>query len=204
MIKKKPNFLVVISSVLCLLGAFILTGMINSGFSLGIGEILCALAGVLYGVNIAVTGVYAKKLIASIYVFIHMCVQIVVSLITAIALNNIIVNGAPLEAIKFSWEITDLLIILVSGIFFSAVCWVIRTNVMKYVSATAVAIIMPFSAVVTGVVSVIIGKDPFTLNLVFGAIIGLVAAILSGIGDVKDDKKQKVKATTAEEPTQEQ
>ena len=133
-----------------------------------------------------------------------MCVQIVVSLATAIALNNIIVNGAPLETIKFSWKITDLLIILVSGVFFSAVCWVIRTNVMKHVSATAVAIIMPFSSVVTGVVSVIMGKDPFTLNLVLGAIIGLVAAILSGIGDVKDDKKQKAIAPIIKDQAQEE
>ena len=185
------------------MGAFILTGMFSSGFSLGIGEILCAIAGIFYGVNIASTGVYAKKLYAPLYVFIQMCVQVVVSLITALALNFITgSNGAPLEAIKFSWKITDLLIILASGVFFSAICWVVRTNAMKYVSATAVAIIMPFSAVVTGIVSVIIGKDVFTINLLLGAIIGLIAAILSGFGDAFDEKFSK-KANITIDTTQE-
>ncbi len=38
--------------------------------SLGKGEIHCALAGLLYGVNIAVTGVYAKDFYAPMYVMI--------------------------------------------------------------------------------------------------------------------------------------
>ena len=193
-IKKKPSIFTIIASALCLISSFILTGMIGSGFTLGIGQILCALAGILYGFNIVGTGVYTKKLNASLYVFIQMCVYTVVSLITTIALNFIKVDGTPLEAIRFSWELTDLLIILVQGVFFTAICWVIRTNVMKHVSATAVAIIMPFSAVVTGIVSVLMGKDPLSMNLIFGALIGLVAAMLSGLGDTLEEKRKERKA----------
>lgn len=199
-IKKKPGIFTILASVICLAGSFILTGMITSGFSLGIGEILCALAGIFYGVNIAGTGCFAKKLYAPLYVFIQMCVQVVVSLITALALNFISVNGTPLEAIAFSWKFTDLLIIFASGVFFTAICWVIRTNVMKYVATTAVAIIMPFSAVVTGIVSVIRGTDVLSLNLILGAVLGLIAAILSGFGDrieeLREEKKKKAEQTT--------
>ena len=49
---------------------------------------------------------------------------------------------------------------------------------------------MPCSAVVTGVLSVILGTDNLTLNLVLGASIGFAAAVLSGIADVLDARKK--------------
>lgn len=194
LIRKKPSALVLVASAMCLLSSFILTGMLNTGFSMGIGQILCALAGVFYGFNIAATGVYAKKLNAVIYVFIQMCVQVVVSLITVLALHFIKgADGQPIESIQFSWRFADLAIIVISGVFISAFCWIVRTKVMKHVSPTAVAIIMPFSAVVTGIVSVILGEDPLSTNLILGAFLGLIAAILSGIGDTVDEKQRKQK-----------
>ena len=54
-IRKKPSLLVIISSLLCLIGAFVLCGLSFNSFStFGIGEILCALAGIVYGFNIAI------------------------------------------------------------------------------------------------------------------------------------------------------
>ncbi len=200
-VKKKPSIFTIIASALCLLSSFILTGMLGSDFSLGIGQILCSLAGVLYGFNIVGTGIFAKKTNASLYVFVQMLVYLVMSLITAIALNFIKIDGSPIEAIRFSWELTDILLIVLSGAVFSAGCWIARTIVMRYVKATAVAIIMPFSAVVTGVVSVLLGKDVLNLNLVLGAFIGLIAAILSGLGDNKE-KQQKEPTEKTEQATE--
>ena len=61
--RKKLSILTIIASVLCLVSCFVLSGLDFSTGSIkfGIGELLCALAGIFYGVNIAGTGVFAKK-----------------------------------------------------------------------------------------------------------------------------------------------
>jgi drug/metabolite transporter (DMT)-like permease len=62
---------------------------------------------------------------------------------------------------------------------------------MKYVSATVVAVFMPFSAVITGVIAVIIGQDAPTLSLLFGALLGIIASLMSSFGDIIESKKSK-------------
>ena len=101
MIKKKPNFITVLSCVLCLIGSFILTGMnFSSGnLSFGKGELLCAISGLLYGGNIAITGVYAKKLHAPLYLLIQMWIHTIISYATAFMLNVIIANGEAIGTI---------------------------------------------------------------------------------------------------------
>ena len=184
-IKKKPSFFTILASVLCLAGSFILSGMDFSSNSIfiGKGEILCALAGLLYGVNIAATGAYAKKLYAPLYVMIQIWIHTLISFATAFALHFIRIGGVPIEPLVFSWEINHLLLVVVWALVSSTLCWIIRTNVMKYIDASVVAVIMPFSAAITGVLSVLFGMDEPTLNLLLGAGIGLCAALLSSIAD---------------------
>ena len=56
---------------------------------------------------------------------------------------------------------------------------------MKHIDPTTVAIIMPFSAVVTAILSVLIGDDIFSLNLLFGGTIVVVSMITSSFADIK-------------------
>lgn len=186
-IKKKPNFLTIVSCILCLVGAFILSGMrFNAdSMSFGIGELLCALAGILYGVNIAYTGISIKKLNTLLYLLIQQCASTVIGIIAVILFAVIKVNGAPIEVIRFSWDITGLLLLLVLALISNVLCWFLRTYAMKFVNPTAVSIIMPFSAVVTGLISVILKMDALSVEFVVGGLISLLAAILSGTADIK-------------------
>lgn len=192
-IRKKPSVITVLASVLCLVGSFILSGVNFSDNSIGFGkgEILCALAGIFYGVNIAATGVYAKKLYAPLYVMIQIWIHAAISFATAFALNAITVNGAPIEAIQFSWQFKHLLLPITLALVSSTLCWIIRTNVMKHIDASVVAVVMPFSAVIAGVSSVLFGMDELTLNLVLGGVIGFAAAMLSSFADILENKKRK-------------
>ena len=61
----------------------------------------------------------------------------------------------------------------------SGVCWPIRTNALKYVSATTVSIILTFSAFVTAAVSVALGTDTLSPEMVIGGIAIIVAIIIS-------------------------
>ena len=195
-IKKKPSVIQLLGSVVCLASAFVLSGLGSSGegFSLGIGEILCALSGIFYGVNIAGTGAFAKKFDAGIYIMIQMFLESVVSLITAIVFHHIQVDGAPMEAIRFSWNplllCSRIAIVLISN----TLCWIIRTNSTKHVDASVVAVIRPVSSIIAGMLSVIVGMDVLSVELVVGALLGLVAMMICAVGDIVADKKERNKA----------
>ena len=185
-IRKKPHALKIFASLLCLFGCFMLSGgNLAAGGGFGIGEILCAIAGILYGVNIAATGAFAKSFHAPLYVFIHMCVHTVTSAITAVALGIIQFEGKPINPIYFQWSVPLLLMIALLAVLSHTVCWIVRTNVMKHLDATVVAVMMPFSAVITGVLSILLGMDSFSLPLILGAALVLIASILSGLGDLR-------------------
>ena len=185
--RKKPSFLTVVACLSCLVGSFVLAGMASGQTgAFGIGEISCALAGVLYGVNIAVTGLHVKKLNVLLYLMLQMWVGVIVSFASAILLSVIKVNGAPIETIRFSFNVWNVLLIIGTAIVANVLCWFLRTLAMMFVSPTAVSIIMPFSAVVTGCVSLLCGMDAFSMELLIGGIISLIAIILSGLADGKD------------------
>lgn len=192
-IKKKPALLQILGSLVCLASAFVLSGLgtKQTGFSLGFGEILCGLAGIFYGVNIAGTGAFTKKFDSALYIMILLAVESVLSFIVAIAFHFIQINGAPIEAIRFSWNPLLLLTRIAFVLISSTLCWVIRTNSMKYVDATVVAVMMPFSSIIAGTLSVLVGMDELTLNLVLGAVLGFIAMIICALGDMRSDKKEK-------------
>ena len=185
-IRKKPSALKIIAAVLCLFGCFLLAGgNVLAGGGFGIGELLCAIAGILYGVNIAATGAFARGFHAPLYVFIHMCVHTVTSAVTAVALGYIQFNGEPINPIYFKWSLPLILAIALTAVLSHTICWIVRTNVMKHLDATVVAVMMPFSAVITGILSILLGMDTFSLPLILGALVVLSASILSGLGDLK-------------------
>ncbi len=192
-IKKKPSFLTILASVLCLISCFILSGLdLTTGdLKFGIGEMLCALAGIFYGINIAGTGVYAKKFNTVVYLTIIMFVEFIVSLTTVIVLNFVQVGGKSIEPFAFKFDIGVIAFKLGFTLISSVFCWFIRVWAMKQVEPTVVAVIMPMSALVTTLISVLRGAENITLSLILGAFIGLAASILSGFGDVYSEKKMR-------------
>ncbi len=189
--RKKPNVLTVIACVLCLIGSFVLSGMKLNGDSLsfGLGELLCGLAGILYGVNIAFTGVHIKKFDTTLYLLVQLMTSAVVGMLSAILLSVIKVDGVPIEPLHFSWDIGGLLLLLVLALLSNVLCWFLRTSAMRYVNPTAISVIMPFSAVITGVISVLLGMEQVSNELLIGGGIALLAGILSSVADVLYEKK---------------
>lgn len=173
LIKKKIKLVTVLSSLICLGGVFVLNGIsFDSGW--GVGELLCAASGILYGFNIAITGAYAKKF----YVPMYLAVQCIMGLSVSLVLS-VILHKTGIEPIKFPVTPHLIAIIILVTAISSALCWTIRTNAMKHVSASAVAVIMPFSAVITTVASVIMGTDTLSSAIIVGGIMIVAAIILS-------------------------
>lgn len=179
LIRRKPSWLTMLAAGLCLCSTVILTGFsANAPGVSSLGDILCALAGIFYGFNTAATGIYAKKLDAPLYLMVQMLTETVISGICAVVFHSI-----GFEAVQFTFDWRIVLAHAVFVLFTSTIGWVIRTNALKHVDASVVAVIMPFSSAVTAVLSVALGKDAFTWNLAAGVLIGLLAIILSGLGE---------------------
>ena len=198
--RKKPSWLTVLSCALCLASSFVLGDILTTGLSFGTADVLNVLAGVFYGINITITGTYAKKFHAPLYVMIQLFVQSIVSAMVTVAFHFITFGGQPMDRIVFASDIWIVLGAVGIGVLTNAVCWTVRTLSMKYVSPSVVAVIMPFSSVVTGIAAVILGMDTVSSTLVIGAILGLIASLISGIGDVAESKKDCGKNESLPEP----
>lgn len=189
LVRKKPSVMTILSCITCLASVFVLNGISFSDASWGIGEALCAAAGLLYGFNIAGTGAYAKNFCTSLYLAVQSGVSTVVYLISSFAFEKILITGksgvaVPIEKIVFSINPVHIAAVVLTALIVSALCWTIRTNAMKHIDASIVAIIMPFSAVITSVLSIILGEDVLSVKLVVGGILGLLAIFMSSYNDI--------------------
>ena len=190
-VRQKPSKKKIAAAILCLIGCFLLSGEGFGCGGIGIGELLCAISGILYGVNIAATGAFATRFYAPLYVFVHMTVSVLTGIVSTVLLHFIQVGGAPISPAYFEWNIPILIWIVAISLLSNTLCWILRTNVMKHLDASVVAVMMPFSAVLTSIFSILLGLDVLTPSLGFGALFVLIATILSGLGDPK--KKSKLK-----------
>jgi len=190
MVGKKPTKRNMLTVVLCLLGVYILSGVDIHGFSFSTGEILCAAAGVLYGINIALTGVHAKGVKPSLFILAQMGISSVLSFGNIFLLDWVKIGGEPLVRIYYTFSLLPLLALALCGIVANAFCWTLRTKAIQIVNPTAVAVIMPTSAIVTAILSVSIGTDTLSWQLVVGGSIGFAAALLASVGEVQLPVKQ--------------
>lgn len=186
LIKKKPSFITALACIVCLASTFILSDVSLTDASWGIGEILCAASGLLYGFNIAGTGIYAKKLNVTLYLAVQSATSFVVSLITTVVLHFTIspASHEPIEKIMFSFNPAHIIFVIIFVLISSALCWILRTNALKHIDARVVAVISPFSAVITGILSVLAGTDTLDMNLVLGCALGLLAIFMSSYDDI--------------------
>ncbi len=180
--KKRPTVFEIIAAFICLSGAFVLNGVSAKGFAWGIGDILCAVAGLLYGFSLAGIGAYAKKMFTPLFLAVQSFAELVVTAVAVPILNKIYVvnsfgNSVPLEEIKYSFEPRHLLFLAAVSLVCSALCLTLRTNSLKHIKASTVAVIMPFSAVITSIISIISGNDKISANLIRGGVLCVAAVI---------------------------
>lgn len=166
----------IISGLLCLIGVFILCGGSFSALRFGPGEILCALSGIFYSINIAGTAAFAKKLDSSLYLLVQFFVHAIVSCTCAFLYT---------ETRMFSFQIQHLALLVLSVFISTVLGWLIRTVCLKHLDASFVAVATPFTAVVTGVVSILAGTDTLSAKLVIGAVFVVGAILVSSLADSK-------------------
>ena len=81
----------------------------------------------------------------------------------------------------YHFEVKILIPAALFSLFSVGVCWLFRTEALRNISPTFVAISNPLSAVITGVVSLISGLDTLTLSFAIGAVLIIFAMTLSSL-----------------------
>lgn len=182
-VRKKITMLHVVAGICCLTGCFVLCGLdVSSGiFVLGIGDALCIIAGVLIGICVAAIGAFTKDLDTTLFMLLYMACYFLVSLLMAVGLDCVRIDGVPMEQAVFTPHLPLLLLVIVFGLVDIAICWLLRTEAIRNIDPVTVATVSPFSAVITGTVSVLAGIDRFSSNLVVGGALIMVAVLLPEI-----------------------
>jgi len=174
-VRQKLTWPKLLAGLVCLVGVFVLCCG-NGEIQFGPGEILCALAGVCYSVNIAGTGSFAKKLDTGLYLLVQFMVHFVISVSYSLFF---------LEERKFSFAPQHLGALVGIVLVSTVVCWLIRTACLKKLDPSFIAVVMPFTSVITGIVSVLAGTDRLSFALVVGAILIFAAIVISGLADTR-------------------
>ena len=183
--REKPSLSAILAAVACLVGAFVLCG---NGWDFSamftaptMGDIFSAIGGVFFGIDIAFTKVFAKGKNPVVYVFFQLVILTIMSFAYAL----------PFEKnLSFSCYFPNILIVLFLGVGCTALCWLMRTDAIKNVSAVTCAVIMPMAAVLATLFSIMFRIEQFSWNVVVGGLIITLAIIISGIYDAKVEKKQ--------------
>jgi len=180
-LRKKPTVPNIICIVLCLLGVvFISIDSIDS--KVGIGEILSIAAGVFYGVNIALTGIYSKKVNPIAYT----CGQFfTISLISGLY-SLIFEDNSSIDI-----NMPTILRIAYLGVVVTALAWIFRNIAQQNLNPLTVSLILPFSAVVGTIISIFFKEDILTASLIIGGLLITISILIDGMAPKKKREKEK-------------
>ena len=199
LVREKPTISSICAAVACLVGSFVLCG---NGFDFSemftkptIGDILSAIGGIFFGIDIAFTKVFAKDKNPWVYVFFQLVILTIMSFIYALPFE---------KGLAFSWYFPNLLILVFLGVICTAVCWVLRTISIKNVSAVTCAVLMPMAAVIATITSIACHFELFSWNVVVGGLIITLAIIISGVFDAINDKKIQEKNNSSNDTQKEE
>ncbi len=167
--KQRPSYYSIISAALALIGIGLLS--INKGFqfSMNLGDWLTLISAVLFAAHIISVGHFTKGTHPIILSVLQMSFAGVLSLISAFIFEP-----------KFTGINNDALFSIIYIIIFSTMIpFLIQNVAQKYTHPNHVGIILSFESVFGAVLSVIVLKDVFTMNMIIGCIIIFIAVIIS-------------------------
>ena len=153
-------------------------------------------AGILLGFGIVFTAMCTHGLDITLFMALHMCTYFLTSISLAIAMNFIRIDGAPMEAFVFTLSPLTLIFAALFGLFTVGICWLLRNEATRHVHPTAVAVIAPFSAVITAVISILQGMERATPSFLIACTLILASAVLAGLSEEAPSEEVDTSAKT--------
>ena len=165
--KKKPSVRCCISLPVALIGMALLTGILTSSFSLGIGDAFSIACAVVFAVVIVLLGnvnIDFKKLL-----FLMAAWQTIGGLSLFGAQDKFVLP-------QINW-LHAVLCLLYIGLVASFLATAIQTFAQKHTSETSTVMILALESVFACIISIAAGLDKFSLPLLFGGLLIILAVV---------------------------
>lgn len=163
---KKHN---IIASMIAIVGFGFLNLTKDTGFNMGIGEVLAVLGAIFFAGQITVLGHYTKKIDVCILAVIQMIVCCILGFVCAIFL----------ESPPTAFNVEMLLPVGYLGVLSTFVAFLCQTIGQKYTSAARAAIILSLESVFGTLFSVILLSEVLTVSMMIGSCLILLSVILA-------------------------
>ena len=188
--RKRPSWVSVFAAVFCFFGCFVLCGKgwdFSAFFTAPtLGNIFSAIAGALFGVNIAFVKVFAKDKDPYLFVFFQLVIMTIISFGYALPFE---------KGLTFSFAFPHVMMLLFLAIVCTVGCWVLRTICIKHVSAVTCAVLNPMSAVIATSLSIALRMEEFSWNIIAGGLIITLSILVSSLIDAKLEKEEAASST---------
>lgn len=168
--RTRPTVFNLAAAVLCITGVGFVS-LANDSFSMGVGDALTLVCGVLFGAHIVATSVFAKNqdvLVLTIY-------QFFVSGILGVLVGMLTETPPNASALNFDF-IASLLYLVV---FASCIAMGFQNIALAHIPPSQVAILLSLESVFGVVFSVVFYGEELSFGLVFGFVLIFISIILS-------------------------
>ena len=120
-----------------------------------------------------------------------MVTGLVISFANMFLLDAIEINGSPINKAFFTISLMPIIVVIIYALVSDVLCWALRTKCMQTISPNVVSVIMPTSAIITAITSVIFSLDAISWQLIVGGILGFSSAIIASFSDRKKETLKK-------------
>ena len=162
-LKEKITFAISFYILLAVAGLAVLS---IDGWSIGTGEMLVLVSAIFFGLHIILLGSWSKSFDAYALTVIQLTSCALIAAIPAL------INGYKAPPDMQVWSV-----VLFTAVFATAFAFVIQTWSQARISTTKVAVILTMEVVFAALFSFMYGMEPFTLRLVIGGGMVLIAML---------------------------
>lgn len=168
--QRRPTAKLLIAAFLCFIGVGLLTFSFEKGFLFNAGDALTLLCAVIFACHISYLSISAKRIDVIKLTFLQITVAGIMSLFAFFLFD---VKSFTMESFKLGfWPVMYL------GAFGTCAAFLAQTFAQKYTSSTKAAIIMSSEALFGSMLSVILGFESFTLNMLIGGMMVIGSVVI--------------------------